>query len=425
MDHFPGFSDEELYVIVKSGCTCVGQITHDRERISNGEQVSMGKYYYIGLRATYQSPHSVVAKLIVKNEGDPEDGDLLEALSHLCEKRRSNEELILWCECVKEVNQMSIVGFFKAILKFSPFKSEANMVITIAVMKMVCRLELDQKYAAEVALMNSHWDAAASRSLQSGKNHGKTGESWWHTNQDWAKLVLPYASVHKVFSEKGSLVSISDEVDSIVQSSETGKKLLGHVQRQVVIDRVAAKIDEEVVKLMKGDITTTRLLEAQAEWVTKMQNLGYNPLARFVAKHVVCQYRSEKIDLVVTSNLDHYCTAVQACTRGLGVQTGALPSLWCENDLISEEAKSVQKIDEDCLRQALASRTTLKNELDDEDASNENIMKTMQAKKSTCRPTIAFVRWSRVFGSLWQGRVRIRRSERQSCRVCLPQLCPT
>ena len=68
VDHFHGFSDEELYVIVKSGCTCVGQITHDRERISNGEQVSMGKYYYIGLRATYQSPHSVVAKLIVKKK---------------------------------------------------------------------------------------------------------------------------------------------------------------------------------------------------------------------------------------------------------------------------------------------------------------------------------------------------------------------
>eukprot|EP00969_Alexandrium_andersonii_P069490 3065784-Alexandrium_andersonii.AAC.1 len=63
-EHFPGFSDEELYVVVKDGFTCFGRVSHDRERIARGEKITMGKYYYVGLRALYQSPNSTLAKLV-------------------------------------------------------------------------------------------------------------------------------------------------------------------------------------------------------------------------------------------------------------------------------------------------------------------------------------------------------------------------
>eukprot|EP00969_Alexandrium_andersonii_P021672 949048-Alexandrium_andersonii.AAC.1 len=123
------------------------------------------------------------------------------------------------------------------------------MVVTIAVMKMLCRLGYDEVYSQEVTTMAAQWDAAASRSLQTDKNHRKTSEAWWRANQDWARLVLPKVCVDAVFAEKSSLVSVSDEIDQVVQGSETGRKLLGHVQRQVLIDRVSVKIEEEVEKL--------------------------------------------------------------------------------------------------------------------------------------------------------------------------------
>jgi hypothetical protein len=80
LDHFPMFTEEDMYITQVDGRTLNQTIREDRQRMQNGDKLVMGNLYYAKLRDKFQGRDSVWAKLTVADEAQPEGRQLFVAI---------------------------------------------------------------------------------------------------------------------------------------------------------------------------------------------------------------------------------------------------------------------------------------------------------------------------------------------------------
>lgn len=401
-DNFPGFSDEELFMNRIQGKTLPERIQHDRNRVAKGDRITMGKMYYATLRDLYRSPNSAHARLQVQDDSMPQDESLIEALVCLVQTRRSVMEIITWSETASEVNQMNFVALLKQVLKIPPQKSLENCSITVALMRMIVRLDLHTKFPNEMLAMRSHFDSACCKSLASFKSQMRSGSEWWTMNREWAKLVLPMQATNVALAEKNSLAQVDAEINMVVESSEVGRRLLEAAMRQVQLDKIAGRIAEHVKELTGKSLTAAILEKNKTDFMKCLENNGYNPLQRFTPKQVEYEYRGHKVSIVVTSPIEQYSVAVECLLRSVATDLGILPSLWCENDLVGERPQQTIKLAKAMVAPSEMTRHTLLDQLDVEDATSENIMRVLKEKRAFLASTD---RYSKIEVAFWSSLV--------------------
>lgn len=404
-DNFGGFSEAELHLHEVGGFTLSGRIAEDRARVQRGEHIAMGKVYYEGLRRKYRSPSSAHTMLEPLDENEPLDDHLVAALEALVSGRKTSDLLISWTEAVSSVSQRNLVALFRQLLVLPPSKSLEQASISIAVMKMLVRIGLDKKFPEEVGCMASQWDAACVKSLASFKAQQRSGTCWWEASSSWACLVLPMVATTKALIEKDSLESVSDEINSVVEGSEVGQRLLARAQKQLQLERLSTRIKEHVARFDNEAITQELLDARQAEFISAVKALGYEPMQRHVPKDMDFLYRGERISIAVNSPLEQYQVAVQCMVRGRATELGVLPALFCENALVAQVSARPPAVDEKCVQTSKLARSLVADQLDASDASKDAIMNVLKEKRSFLTTTDRFWKiehsfWACLAGSL-------------------------
>lgn len=100
-DNFPGWTMEQTHLRLCNGRSLRGTIRDD----CRDDGIVMGKKYYDTIRSQFVSDDSPEALLKPRNDNDPIDSLLLEALTATLKHRRSYQELLDWSETVDAVNQ--------------------------------------------------------------------------------------------------------------------------------------------------------------------------------------------------------------------------------------------------------------------------------------------------------------------------------
>ena len=118
-DHFPGFSDEELFVNKINDATCADKLMEDKQRVERGEKVIMGKLYYESMRRCYRTVDNPLKKLRIDDEKVLMDEQLMDALEPLLDTKRDVSPILLWTEVVGDVNQTTFCGLCRQLCSCS------------------------------------------------------------------------------------------------------------------------------------------------------------------------------------------------------------------------------------------------------------------------------------------------------------------
>ena len=406
-DNFPGFSNEEKYMILVNGKCLVDVVEADKDA-----SVVMGKTYYAQKRKEYRSPSNPFNRLEIKDIDEEKDDNLVEAIERLNSSKRSIEPLLLWASTVDKVCQMDFVALLRQLLLMPHVRLTETNTLTVAVMRMIVRLELQTEHATEVNIMKVFFDGVCCKTLAASKRQRLSGASWWSRNSSWAKLVLPEAATTKGLNEQHDLANVTSEIDEVVASSEVGNRLLGQAQRQIVMDQLNHQINKHLELLGGHNITLAFMNKMKRDFVTDMKSVGIDPMkSYYAAKQVRLEYRGRAIGPSVSSPIDHYDLGVQCFVLSLGVDLGQLTPLWCEEELVEKcREPSTVTVDDDCLQASRLSRQIVSENLDVEEASADLIIIQLRRTKKLCLQSdrqwnIEYTFWDSMCGETVEGRV--------------------
>lgn len=424
-DNFPGFTESELSLNQVGGFNVYERIRRDMDRTNSGERAGrMGKLYYEQLREMYRDPESPLSLLTIKNMTETVDPALERALCALLATKKSTFEIHQWAENVPSVSQMNVVALFRQLLKLPPGKSLENANIAVSVLKLCARLGLHQLYPGEWKAVKPHMDLALVRTLAAFKTEAQTTTAWWAIHADFAKLILPEASMNKVLSTSSSWQTVQAEVLEIYESSAVGRRMMCRAVRQLEVESVGLHVAKAMTAISKvPNITKAALEDNRKEFLKALKATGTDPTKPFVPrKEAEIIYRGVPVRMVVTSAADHYGLALEAFLRGVAAELELVPSLWCEADLVeAKRALTVTTIEASLLKAAKASRQACLDSLSDEFATSQNIENVFKTKKSFLGTVDRFIR---IEMSFWQGCTGESAGERVKALVlsCLPEV---
>ena len=152
-------------------------MTRDKTAQMLGDKtIKFGKTYYDDKRIEFGGRHAPQSVLAVKdgNEVVPEQAvnACMAAFSH----RKKLSPMSYYCEGAKAMNHKSLMGLLRAVLKISPAVSMPNCQVNLDAMRMLARLDLHNKFKAEVSIMKGHFDATLGKSLAPFKSHGQSAK---------------------------------------------------------------------------------------------------------------------------------------------------------------------------------------------------------------------------------------------------------
>ena len=85
---------------------------------------------------------------------------------------------------------------------------------------------------------------------------------------------------------------------------------------------------------------------------------------------------------MVTSPVDYYQFGLDGLCRSLGVDTGKLTKMWCEDEFVPQRPPPKTTIDAKCLTNANSSRSVVVNSLVVSEATSTAVQNTMKAKRN-------------------------------------------
>lgn len=403
-DNFPGWSETETHVNRLNNETLFDVIKKAKKSNKQGARILMGKLFYNNLRKKFQrqdSPWNRIDELLA-NLDDKESiiDDVLEtALIGLCERKKVCDRFHDWCEYVVEINKLCMGAACKQLLKMPPQRSLDNAMCVISLMKVFARLGLVDTMPELFAIMREHFDAAAVKSFQSFKAAGHGSPMWWEANEDWAGLLLPAASVQKCLDEEKSWEHVSAELCEIVGGSNIGALLFGKARDQIEVDEVMQIANTTVEKLGVA-ITVAKVAVARREFLVKMREAHLDPNKEFdKPKKVDLKYRDAPTSVNVSTPLEFFALRLEAYKRGLAVENGSLPKLWCEDEFV-DRAQVVGQVDAAVVSNSKKTRKSALEQLADDDVSGCNIMAVLKANGDF---HLKMDRNWRIEQAFWQG----------------------
>lgn len=333
-DNFRNWSEVQTDLTMREGRSLRQRLIDDKTRVEKDPTFKMGKYYYEQLRQLYGGDETPEKQLVVSDPSLPCDQTLVNACMSLNSHRKNLAPLSQFLSTATSINQRSLVGLFRSILKVQPTLSTQNMALVIDTMKFCKRLKVHEQFPFEFNVMRTHFDSACTKSLSTFKLNGQSSKLWWESSKGFADILLPLTETDKCANCVSRWEDVSVELAKVVQSCETGRRMFTGAWLELQSERVRGLIKTSIDSFKGKDITPKVLADAKAAFVQKMSDYGKNVTETFTRKDAKIMYRGIEVRISVVSLLDEYVYAEQAFVRGLATDLGFLPELWCEGALV-------------------------------------------------------------------------------------------
>jgi hypothetical protein len=254
---FPDFTDAEKDGVKVDGCTLRERLTKDKseQRHNSGSKVVMGKKYYDQRRLDYASGSSSKSLLEVKNEKEVPCDKLLQAVKLARQACPQRGQLYDWLASRPLCSQSEMVGLSRFFLELKPWASDANLKMSVAMLKYWVRVGVENCYSQELEVARPQVDKTLVSALSTMKSANVPMKVFWSTYKDVAKYVVNTKDVDKLLAIKDDWSPVGSELEAVTLSSQLGMSMFGFALYEHQVVRCSSIIETEVQKLGNGHIT--------------------------------------------------------------------------------------------------------------------------------------------------------------------------
>jgi hypothetical protein len=253
----------------------------------------------------------------------------------------------------------------------------------IGVVKYTSRHKIAEVYQEEWMQIKDHLDSALVKSLSTWKSNSNRAKMWWESHRAWIGAIVPVADADKCMLCVDDYQTVEQELCRVVQSSQIGNKLFGVAHRQYEANKTTGTILKAVGQLVAADVTMEAVSKARSAFVeTALQNR--RDVKELMPKRTVqVVYRNVPFPVLVHSHYDEYLMQETAAIETVAVDNGALPPLFCENELVPAGRTTTKlKVDAAVIADAVAARRAASSALQCDAPSGEMIRKLMETNKA-------------------------------------------
>lgn len=419
-DNFKGMSEAEINLNLIDGMSLRDRVADAKRRQQQGETVSMGKSFYTALREQYSGEMSASSQLKVRDDQEPEDSRMREALMMMLRHNRDTSAITQWLLFSDLCSQKNFVGLCRGILLVPPSQSIGNAKLVLDFARYVARVSAFRVFEAECRLMKTHIDLALQKSFAHMKSQGVGCSVWWESVRSVGRMLLPEADVDTVLKCSTTWDSVREELKRIQNSCEVGRRMFSAAARQLSENESSAIVQQWVEFINGKDITTVLVAEAREKLKGALQAVGMDVHASFSRRYVEIVYRGVSLRTSVHSLLDEWNLRLEAKIREVAVLSGALPGLWCECELAPRSGASALKVEESLIANAKRMRAAALDFLPTvHDQTSEQIQETITKKQSTLQQ---IDRYSKIETLFFEAHIGEKAEKRMHTCIlaCLP-----
>lgn len=144
----------------------------------------------------------------------------------------------------------------------------------------------------------------------------------------------------------------------IVSSSGTGAKIFALANRQLQ-DNVTSELVQQVVDTLKGKNLEESVVEAApCVLIEQAKEAVVDAAENFARREVVFMHRQVQLKPFLHSLLDEWSLRTEALVREVGVRSGAVAPLWCENGLSPPAPPLTQSVSHALLAETIKMRAS-------------------------------------------------------------------
>lgn len=361
-DNFPNWPSAQVDVLQKEGITLRQRLIRDKRASQQpGSEVKMGKFYYEGLRELYDDGAGPQSKLKVKNELDPEDARLREALIAFVKNKSASQALTEWCQTTGAVNQKNMVALLRTLVRTYPGQNMSLAALLCDVMKMIARLSLAEHYTDELQHMQHHFDLALQKTLGNFKANGLTTQVWWSDCRSYAGLVLPVEKVDRVVTCVGDWSGVETDLADIVGSSAVGRLICERALRSHNADKLDTLARKIIDDLLNNAVTVQTVADARQLFMSETRKDGWNDASGVSKRETTVTYRGVPVKIQTSSVVDLFTCHLEAALRTEAVNSNVLKPLWCESELVVNTVCRCPSIEQALVKDSAVARQVLED----------------------------------------------------------------
>ena len=136
---------------------------------------------------------------------------------------RDKSAVISWVQSARRVNQKEMVALGRLALEGNVFASAQALQLTLELMRMIIRLNLEPAFANEVEVLRDAFDNALVRSYTLWKAESTSPSEWWAAHRGIACLVTDVSRVDRSLAEATAWLPVADDLEVVIQGTRCSK----------------------------------------------------------------------------------------------------------------------------------------------------------------------------------------------------------
>ena len=254
-DNFKGWSQNDIHghPDQETGMS-LWETVADRKRKHKEEPklYPMGSRWYREARQKFMPESFPASKLKATNTNEAIDEELLKGMMHY-KSSASRAKIDAFIMHAASLNQREVVGIYTYFLELKPSASSDQLKCALNVLRMVARLNLEELFKEETAIIKQHMDTVMSQAHITLKSSAVTPAQFANMHGEILKLILPMEPLLKVLAiTDGLFKPVKEELALVVSSSSIGKRLLGFLCKQTLAEEASIVIEKMIKKFLKA-----------------------------------------------------------------------------------------------------------------------------------------------------------------------------
>ena len=400
------------------------RLHHDKLLLSRNDPQAptMGKRYYAVLRDAYQDWTSPSKRL----KPDDLDQDIDENLRNACLGITANPVDVnllndFFASTTKELNQIETVLLHQHIFRLD-LKLESHVGCIMNCMKFLMRTKLHERMAKEWHIMKEYYDLALCASWQSSKQAGGLTEDMWIKGL-WNQISMIYSPEQFLQIIKqpagASWEPMEPMITSQIANGKLAVKLIGASFRALMSEKLMLKIKTLIADEVDKDITEESVQMLRASFVAHCKDSNIDPHHQHGPRSIKVTYRGMDYDHTTVSYKQSFERMWYSFLATTGVDSGIIPPLWCETELIKGRPVSTVTIAPSLIKDQITARNQAMAMTGDEVITSD-LLRLIIDKRHTQMTTID-EHWP-IIADFWDSIITLGQHNRFNTSVieCLP-----
>ena len=305
---------------------------------------TMGALYYASLREQFYSTTGAHAALEPECKDETVRPELVQCMLAAQKVHADRQPFVSFMRNVASVNDKELCGMCRWFLTLKP-RNIKQLSVCLEAVSFCVRLSLPSKHATRWAAVKQWADECLTVALEKSRTSKCADSTFVDLHRPALDLFMPKASLDKVLGSKGQWTVVADDLKQLVSSSAVGLQLFYVHIEGVVAENVAKSITAHVEQLSKleGPLDETAFLTARRACLKEVENIGCVDMLPH-KRNVIVSYRKEALQIGVTTWQEEVEIKMAACVKGLAVDRGVLPKLFCEDLLITAVVEDKPKL---------------------------------------------------------------------------------